>query len=130
MPVDFLLKSGPCLGALTFDVELYALPHAFGHGDAPALRRLSNEASLRRQIISKDVDGLVSCVKLCQTEAQMKDFTTYLIFDGNCRDAMTFYKNCLDAELNIFPFSQAADPMPAEAKDRTMHASIARRGKP
>lgn len=54
----------------------------------------------------------------------MKDFTTYLIFDGNCREAMTFYKKCLDAELDMFSFSQAPDPMPAEAKDRIMHARL------
>ncbi|MFL6448125.1 MAG: VOC family protein [Bryobacteraceae bacterium] len=54
----------------------------------------------------------------------MKDFTTYLTFDGNCRDAMTFYKKCLEGELDIIPFSQAPNPMPAEAKDRTMHARL------
>jgi PhnB protein len=54
----------------------------------------------------------------------MKDVTSYLIFDGNCRDAMTFYKRCLEAELNIIPFTQAPDPMPAEAKDRIMHARL------
>lgn len=56
----------------------------------------------------------------------MKDFTTYLIFNGNCREAMTFYKDCLAAELTMFPFSQAPDPMPAEAKDRIMHAHLAK----
>jgi PhnB protein len=54
----------------------------------------------------------------------MKDFTTYLIFNGNCGEAMTFYKNCLDAELTMFPFSQAPDPMPVGAKDRIMHARL------
>jgi PhnB protein len=56
----------------------------------------------------------------------MKEFTTYLIFDGNCRDAMTFYKKCLDAELNIIPFSQAPTPMPADAGERTMHARLSK----
>jgi PhnB protein len=56
----------------------------------------------------------------------MKDFTTYLIFNGNCSEAMTFYKNCLDAELTMFPFSEAPDSMPAEAKDRIMHARLAK----
>lgn len=54
----------------------------------------------------------------------MKDFTSYLIFNGNCRDAMTFYKMCLDAELDIIPFSQAPTPMAADAGDRTMHARL------
>jgi PhnB protein len=56
----------------------------------------------------------------------MKDFTTYLIFDGNCRDAMTFYKKCLDAELDIIPFSQAPTPMPPDTGDRTMHARLSK----
>ena len=56
----------------------------------------------------------------------MKDFTTYLIFNGNCGEAMTFYKDCLEAELTMFPFSEAPDPMPAEAKDRIMHARLAK----
>lgn len=56
----------------------------------------------------------------------MKDFTTYLTFDGNCREAMAFYKTCLDAELNIFSFSDAPSPMPPEAKDRIMHARLSK----
>jgi PhnB protein len=56
----------------------------------------------------------------------VKDFTIYLIFNGNCQEAMTFYKNCLDAELTMFPFSEAPEPMPAEAKDRIMHARLAK----
>ena len=57
----------------------------------------------------------------------MKDFTTYLIFNGNCREAMTFYKDCLEAELNMFPFLKPR-PMPEEAKDRTMHARLSKGG--
>jgi PhnB protein len=56
----------------------------------------------------------------------MRDFTTYLIFDGNCRAAMEFYKECLDADLNIFSFGDAPVPAPEEAKDRTMHATLAK----
>ena len=29
----------------------------------------------------------------------MKEINTYLTFDGNCREAMEFYKQCLGAEL-------------------------------
>ena len=52
---------------------------------------------------------------------------TYLTFDGNCRQAMEFYRTCLGAELYVMPFSEA----PAElsqgvqnASDRVMHASL------
>src|SRR3954470_10016465 len=56
----------------------------------------------------------------------MKDFTTYLTFDGNCREAMTFYKKCLDADMNMFQFSEAPTPLPSEAKDRIMHARLSK----
>jgi len=58
----------------------------------------------------------------------LKDFTTYLTFDGNCREAMTFYKNCLDANLDIFSFGDAPTPSPEGAKDRTMHARLSKGG--
>ena len=54
----------------------------------------------------------------------MKEFTPYLNFDGNCREAMTFYKNCLEGELDLIPFSDAPGDIPAAAKDRIMHARL------
>ena len=49
---------------------------------------------------------------------------TYLNFDGNARDAMTFYSQCLEAELQVMPFSEAPQQMPQEAGDRVMHARL------
>jgi PhnB protein len=54
----------------------------------------------------------------------MKEFVAYLNFDGNCREAMTFYKKCFDAELHLMPFSEGPGNPPAEAKDRIMHARL------
>lgn len=54
----------------------------------------------------------------------MKDINTYLTFDGDCREAMTFYKGCLDAELDIRLFSDIPEEVPAEAKDRVAHARL------
>ena len=31
----------------------------------------------------------------------MKFLTTYLTFDGNCREAMSFYAKCLGAEIQL-----------------------------
>jgi PhnB protein len=58
----------------------------------------------------------------------MKEITTYLTFDGNAREAMTFYKKCLDAELHMMSFSEAKGQFdfPEEAKDRIMHARLTR----
>ena len=35
----------------------------------------------------------------------MKSADTYLLFDGDCREAMEFYKKCFDAELFLMPYS-------------------------
>jgi PhnB protein len=56
----------------------------------------------------------------------MKEIITYLNFDGNCREAMEFYKKCLGAELYIMPFSDAPGDWPKEAKDRTMHSTLSK----
>jgi len=37
----------------------------------------------------------------------MKQITAHLHFDGNCRDAMEFYKQTTGAELFLMPFSDA-----------------------
>jgi PhnB protein len=54
----------------------------------------------------------------------MKEINAYLRFDGNCREAMTFYGKCLEVEPQLMPFGEAAGNHP-EAKDRIMHARLA-----
>ena len=56
----------------------------------------------------------------------MKAATTYLNFDGNTKEAMTFYAKCLDGQLNIQSFGdmEQAGPHPGSA-DRTIHAHLA-----
>jgi len=54
----------------------------------------------------------------------VKEFTTYLTFDGNCRQAMEFYKRCLGGELYLMPLSEAPGKTPKDAKDRIMHANL------
>ena len=54
----------------------------------------------------------------------MKELSTYLTFDGNCRQAMEFYKRCLGGELFFMPFSEAPGETPKEAKDLIMHANL------
>ena len=59
----------------------------------------------------------------------MKQTIIYLNFDGNCREAMEFYKKCFEAELYLLPFSEApADFLwvSAEAKDKVMHATLSK----
>jgi PhnB protein len=54
----------------------------------------------------------------------MKEIVAYLNFDGNCREAMTFYKKCLGGELMLSPFSEMPGDHPKEAGDRIMHARL------
>jgi len=68
-------------------------------------------------------------------EAIMQTPTTYLTFDGNCRQAMEFYKKCLGGELYQTTFGEAPPEMqcgPDGAKmdkDRIMHACLSANGK-
>lgn len=54
----------------------------------------------------------------------MNALTTYLNFDGNTREALTFYEQCLGGELYLMPFSEVQFDYPKEAKDRFMHARL------
>lgn len=54
----------------------------------------------------------------------MKQITPYLNFDGNCREAMTFYQSCLGGELNVMTFGEGEPNSPPEVKDRLIHARI------
>lgn len=60
----------------------------------------------------------------------MKHVTTYLHFNGNCRQAMEFYQKSLGAELqlNAYPDSEGK---PSTAPDaRIMHSHLMMKGQP
>lgn len=48
----------------------------------------------------------------------------YLAFNGNCREAMTFYKEALNGELSILTFNESPVEVPPEHKDKVMHATL------
>jgi len=56
----------------------------------------------------------------------MTQINSYLTFNGNCREAMTFYKECLGGELNLQTIgtSPLADKMPAKMKDCILHSTL------
>ena len=54
----------------------------------------------------------------------MKAFTPYLNFDGNTREAMTFYQQCTGGELKIQTFKEAWAESPPEAANLVMHAAL------
>lgn len=48
----------------------------------------------------------------------------YLNFDGNCEEAMNFYKECLNAELELMTFEDAPMEIPENQKKKIMHATL------
>ena len=60
----------------------------------------------------------------------MAQLNPYLTFNGNCREAMMFYKECLGGELTLQTVgdSPMAASMPPEMKNRIMHSSLTKKG--
>ena len=54
----------------------------------------------------------------------MKEVTAYLNFDGNCRQAMTFYNSCLGAEIQLSTFPDAQGKPSEDPNGRIMHARL------
>src|SRR5690606_34891613 len=57
---------------------------------------------------------------------KMTQLISYLTFNGNCREAMTFYHNCLGGELYLQTVrdSPVAHELPERMKDCILHASL------
>lgn len=53
----------------------------------------------------------------------MQGFLPYLNFDGNTREAMTFYHECFGGRLDIQSFEDANIPSPGH-ENRVMHARL------
>jgi PhnB protein len=60
----------------------------------------------------------------------MKRIDAYLFFEKECREAMTFYQQCLGGELSLMPVSESAvaDQLPPDRKDLIMHSSLTNGG--
>jgi PhnB protein len=58
--------------------------------------------------------------------AAMTKLTPYLLFDGNSRQAMEFYRSCLGGELTIMKVmdSPAKDHMPAFQQEKAVNAHL------
>lgn len=56
----------------------------------------------------------------------MKPLVPYLFFDGNCRDALAFYKRCFGGELQVMTYGEAPEEHAcAEGdKDKIMHGCL------
>ncbi|HWZ21759.1 MAG TPA: hypothetical protein VNW06_03850, partial [Cytophagaceae bacterium] len=51
---------------------------------------------------------------------------SYLTFNGNCREAMVFYKNCLGGELYLQTIGESpvAEKMPEKIKNYILHSTL------
>lgn len=56
----------------------------------------------------------------------MLNCTPFLLFDGNCAEAMTFYHECLGGELTLTKLSDTPmkDSFPKEKHDRIINAHL------
>ena len=56
----------------------------------------------------------------------MLQLTPYLSFSGNCREAMTFYQECLGGELALQTMAETpvAAEIPADAQHHIVHATL------
>lgn len=58
----------------------------------------------------------------------MTQINSYLTFNGNCREAMNFYQECLGGELTLQTIgdSPLADKMPPQMKESVLHSTLTR----
>lgn len=56
----------------------------------------------------------------------MTQINSYLSFNGNCREAMNFYQQCLGGELTLQTIGESplADKMPQQMKDSILHSTL------
>ena len=56
----------------------------------------------------------------------MVQLNPYLTFNGNCREAMSFYKDCLGGELNLQTIGESpvSDKMPEKMKACILHGVL------
>jgi PhnB protein len=53
-----------------------------------------------------------------------REITPYLMFDGDCKAAMTFYQQVLGGKLDLMTYGQADPKTPDAEKDKVIHARL------
>jgi PhnB protein len=58
----------------------------------------------------------------------MSQINTYLTFNGNCREAMTFYQKCLGGDLTFQTIGESplAEKMPPQMKEYILHSTLSK----
>lgn len=60
----------------------------------------------------------------------MRSVTTYIHFDGNCREAMQFYQKCLGAEIQLTPHPDSSGKQSSDPAAKIMHSQLLWNGQP
>jgi PhnB protein len=73
------------------------------------------------------LDELLERLKMQSTTTRL---VPYLRFNGNCREAMNFYRECLGGELKVMTVGESAmaSQMPPKMRDMIMHAVLETNG--
>ena len=60
----------------------------------------------------------------------MTNIYAYLTFNGNCRQAMQFYKKCLGGKLVLQTIGESpmADKLPSKMKKNILHSTLTKKG--
>jgi PhnB protein len=58
----------------------------------------------------------------------MKSSTTYLTFEGNCREAMNFYAKGLGADVHLMTVGESPGNAAPEVADKIMHSRLTKGG--
>ena len=54
----------------------------------------------------------------------MKSISPYLMFQGNCEEAMNFYHSCFGGTLEIRRFGDTEMPVEEDYRDKIMHGEL------
>lgn len=62
----------------------------------------------------------------------MTHINPYLLFENNCREAMTFYRDCVGGDLTMQTVAESAvaGQKSPDAAEKIMHASLTKKGMP
>jgi len=60
----------------------------------------------------------------------MATIQAYLTFNGNCREAMLFYKDCIGGKLTLQTIGESplANKLPAKTKKSILHSTLEKKG--
>jgi PhnB protein len=58
----------------------------------------------------------------------MKSMNAYLFFNGNCEEAMNFYKDCMGGDLTLMRYEETPVETTEEQKEKIMHAELRKDG--